>query len=95
MLRVTFSGQQKGQSNRIDCPSLIGGDGEIRTHEPVSRLTPFQGVDLNHSSTSPHFFFVFPFEKLLLWINHLTAAARALSGALTFEVKVSSSSLVP
>lgn len=30
-----------------------GGEGEIRTREPLSRLTVFKTVPFNHSGTSP------------------------------------------
>ena len=31
----------------------MGGEGEIRTHDTVPRMTLFKSVALNHSATSP------------------------------------------
>ena len=34
---------------------VVGGGGEIRTHDTVSRMTVFKTVALNHSATPPKY----------------------------------------
>ena len=36
-------------------PVDLGGVGEIRTHGTIARTTPFQGVTIGHSVTTPVF----------------------------------------
>ncbi len=42
----------KTKTTRVD-RFCHGGEGEIRTHDTVSRMTDFKSVALDHSATSP------------------------------------------
>jgi hypothetical protein len=55
MDRILFGARHRriaALNHRISCLH-IGGRGEIRTHETVSRLAVFKTAALNHSATLP------------------------------------------